>query len=49
MPQHHIGADLPFIFALPAEDYKKVNENRHPLSRSLRTMAQFQREYPVVF
>ena len=49
MPQHHIGADLPFIFALPADDYKKVNENRHPLSRSLRTMAQFQREYPVVF
>ena len=49
MPQYHIGADLPFIFALPADDYRRVNENRHPLARSLRTMAQFQREYPVVF
>lgn len=49
MPQQHIGADLPFIFALPADDYKRVNESRHPLARSLRTMAQFQRCYPMVF
>lgn len=49
MAQYHIGADLPFIFALPADVYKKVNENRHPLSRSLRTIAQFQREYPGGF
>lgn len=49
MPQHHIGADLPFIFALPADDYRKVNENRHPLSRSLRTITTFQSKYPAVF
>ena len=49
MPQYHIGANLPFIFALPANEYRKVNENRHPLSRSLRTIATFQREYPAVF
>ena len=49
MAQFHVGADLPFIFALPADVYKKVNENRHPLSRSLRAMAQFQREFPGGF
>lgn len=49
MPQYHIGADLPFIFALAAADYRKVNENRHPLSRSLRVMATVKREYPAVF
>jgi hypothetical protein len=49
MPQQHIGADLPGIFALPAAEYRKVNENRHPLARSLRTIAQVDRQYPVIF
>jgi hypothetical protein len=49
MLQQHIGADLPFIFALPADDYKKVNENRHPLSKALRAIAQVQHGYPAVF
>lgn len=49
MPQQYIGAELPGIFALHADEYRKVNEHRHPLARSLRTIAQVRREYPTVF
>lgn len=49
MPQHHIGADLPRIFAVTADDYRRVNENRHVLAVGVRAMARFQDAYPVVF
>ena len=49
MPQHHIGADLIWIFALPADDYRRVHENRHPLARSLRTVARVHQDYPAIF
>lgn len=49
MPQQHIGAELTAMFALSADEYRKVNENRHPLARALRTIAEFKHLYPTVF
>lgn len=49
MLQQHIGADLPGIFALPAEQYRKVNVNKHPFSRALRAIALCDQSYPAVF
>jgi hypothetical protein len=49
MPQQHIGADLTGVFTLPADEYRKVHEDRHPLARALRSMAQVGKEYPKVF
>ena len=49
MPQQYIGADLPGVFALPADEYRNVHENRHPLARSLRTIAHVHRDYPAIF
>ena len=49
MPQQHIGAELPGIFALPAKAYRVVNETRHPLATVLQVITQVDRQYPGVF
>ena len=49
IPQLHIGADLPGLFAVAAVHYRKVNEGRHPLARALRAIAQVEKSFPSVF
>lgn len=49
LPQLAIAATLPGLFALPAEEYRRVNEKTHPISRSLRAMGEMAGSYPAVF
>jgi len=49
LPQLAIASALPGLFALPAEEYRRVNEKMHPISRSLRAMGEMAGSYPAVF
>jgi len=49
LPQLAVAAALPSLFALPAEDYVRVNEKPHPISRSLRAIGEMASTYPAVF
>lgn len=49
LPQLAIAATLPGLFALPVEEYRRVNEKAHPISRSLRAMGEIADSYPAVF
>ncbi|WP_295623685.1 hypothetical protein [uncultured Nitrosomonas sp.] len=49
LPQLAIAATLPGLFALPAEEYRRVNEKAHPISRSLRAMGNVVAQWPSIF
>lgn len=49
LPQVAVSAELPGLFALPADTYRVVNEKAHPLIRAMRAMASVSAEYPLVF
>jgi len=49
LPPLAIAATLPGLFALPAEEYRRVNEKTRPISRSLRAMGEMTGSYPAVF
>lgn len=49
LPQIAVTAELPGLFTLPADEYRLVNEKRHPLIRAMRAMAAISNEYPAVF
>jgi len=49
LPQVAIAAELPSLFTLLAEDYRLVNEKRHPTIRAMRAMASISTAYPAVF
>lgn len=49
LPQVAIATELPSLFTLSADEYRVVNEKRHPLIRAIRAMAAISTEYPVVF
>lgn len=49
MLQTTVGAVIPSIFALPARDYKQVNQRPYPLVASLRAIAELKTLYPLVF
>lgn len=49
LPQVAVSAELPGLFAQPADAYRVVNEKTHPLIRAMRAMASVSTEYPFVF
>lgn len=49
LPQVAVSAELPSLFTLPAENYRLVNEKRHPIVRAMRAMASVSVDYPAVF
>lgn len=49
LPQLAITAALPGLFALPAEEYRRVNERPHPLSRALRAIGDVDAQWPTLF
>jgi len=49
LPQLSIAATLPGLFALSAEEYRRVNEKHHPISRALRAMDDMVAQWPAVF
>ena len=49
LPQLSTAAALPGLFALTAEEYRRVNEKPHPLSRALRAMGEMAARWPTVF
>lgn len=49
MLQQTVGATLPRLFALPAREYRRVNERPYPLVASLRAIAELKSLYPNVF
>ena len=49
LPQLSIAATLPGLFALSAEEYRRVNMKPHPLSHALRAMSEMTTKWPTVF
>ena len=49
LPQLAIAATLPGLFSLQADEYRRVNEKPHPLSRSLRAIGELAVVWPAVF
>jgi hypothetical protein len=49
IPQLAIAAALPGLFALSAEEYRRVNEKPHPISRALRAMGDVVAQWPSLF
>ena len=49
LPQVAVSAQLPRLFALPANAYRVVNEKKHPLVRAMRAMSLVSLQYPLVF
>lgn len=49
LPQTSITSTLPGLFALEAQEYRRINEKPHPLTRSLKAMASADEAYPAVF
>lgn len=49
LPQLAISAALPGLFALPAEEYRRVHEKPHPLSQALRAMGDIDTHWPTLF
>jgi len=49
LPQLAIATTLPGLFSLPADEYRRINEKPHPLSRVLRAMAELAATWPAVF
>lgn len=49
LPQLAITAALPGLFALPAEEYRRVHEKPCPLSRALRAMGSIATEWATLF
>ena len=49
LPQLSIAATLPGLFALSAEEYRRVNMKPHPLSHALRAMSEMTAKWPMVF
>ncbi|QDQ29085.1 hypothetical protein FNU76_23545 [Chitinimonas arctica] len=49
LPQLVITAALPGLFALPAQEYRRVHEKPHPLSRALRAMGGIYEQWPMLF
>lgn len=49
MLQQTVGAAIPAIFALPAREYRQVNQRPYPLVAALRAIADLKTQYPAVF
>lgn len=49
LPQLSIAATLPGLFSLAADEYRRVNEKPHPLTRTLRAMGEMAARWPIVF